>query len=66
MAQNPAKQMTTHEQRELAHAHNNIFMKSFIQTKLSLAFPLWNSVDTGKDWARMYQVKQIVKEVDGI
>jgi len=63
---NPEKQMTTHEQRELAHAHNNIFVKSFIQTKLSIAFPLWDSVNVGKEWARGYVLKQAVKEVDGI
>ena len=60
------KQFTTFELREVANAHNNIFMKCLMGNKLSLAYQMNKPVESGKEWARAYQLKQVVKEVDGI
>lgn len=58
------KIQTTHEQRAIATAHNDIFLKSISMNHLSLAFSL--SDNSGKQHLLSYQLTRKEKEVEGI
>lgn len=58
------KIQTTHEQRAIAIAHNDIFLKSISLNHLSLAYSIFDS--SGEQWIPGYQLTRKEKEVEGI
>lgn len=58
------KIQTTHEQRAIATAHNDIFLKSISLNHLSLSCSMYDN--SGKQWLSGYQLTRKEKEIDGI
>ncbi len=56
------KPRTTFEEREVIMVHNNLFMRTFFGSGLSSA---WSITEASK-WDGKYELKAMIKEVDGI